>query len=138
MTYQLKEHTADIAVEATGEDLDTVFAAIADGLAAACLDPNKVPGGGDRFDIAVSADALDSLLYDYLDELIFQRDVQNVLPVDNEATVQSEGDEWQLTGSARGVPAAGLGGREVKAVTYSDMVIEERNGEWYAYVVFDM
>lgn len=138
MTYELKDHTADIAVEATGEDLDTVFASVADGLAAACLAPDKVPQGGDRFDITVSADALDSLLYDYLDELIFERDVQNVLPVDNAATVRSADGNWRLTGSARGVPAAGLGGREVKAVTYSDMIIEERNGQWYAYVVFDV
>ena len=35
MSFELREHTADIAVEATGSTPGTVFAAVADGLAAA-------------------------------------------------------------------------------------------------------
>jgi SHS2 domain-containing protein len=28
--------------------------------------------------------------------------------------------------------------REIKAVTYSEMVVEQRDDEWYGYVVFDV
>jgi len=138
MSYSLREHTADIAVEASGATLDAVFAAVADGLAAACLDPGDVPDTGERFAVEATAEDLDSLLYDYLDELIFERDVRAVLPVDNDATVEGADGDWRVTGTARGVPAAGLGAREIKAVTYSEMVLEERDDGWYAYVVFDV
>ncbi|MFB6104495.1 MAG: archease [Halobacteriaceae archaeon] len=138
MSYSLREHTADVAVEAQGPTLDAVFGAVADGLAAACLDPANVPGVGERFAVTATAEELDSLLYDYLGELIYQRDVRAVLPVDNDATVEGGDGDWRVTGTARGVPAAGLGAREVKAVTYSEMVLEPRDDGWYAYVVFDV
>ncbi|WP_433623549.1 archease [Halomicrococcus sp. NG-SE-24] len=136
MSYALRDHTADVAVEATAESLDAVFAAVADGLAAAMCD--QVPDEGERFDVTVRAEGLEALMFDYLDELIYQRDVRGVLPVDNEATVAEEDGEWTLDGSARGVPLTGLGARDVKAVTYSEMAVEETPDGWRAYVVFDV
>ncbi len=51
----------------------------------------------------------------------------------------SEADgEWRLSGSARGVPVADIAAREVKAVTYSEMALEETPDGWRAYVVFDV
>ncbi|WP_227353978.1 archease [Haladaptatus salinisoli] len=146
MNFALRDHTADVAVEATGDSLAAVFAAVADGMAAAMCD--DVPDDGERFDLAVRAEGREALLFDYLDELIYQRDVRAVLPVDNVASIDEGGgdergsgereDEWVLSGSARGVPLAGLGAREIKAVTYSEMEIEETPNGWRAYVVFDV
>lgn len=135
MSYTLRDHTADVAVEATGATVSAVFAATANGMATAMCD--EVPVTGERFDIDVRAESREALLFDYLDELIYQRDVRSVLPVENEATVREDGD-WYLSGSARGVPLAGLGAREIKAVTYSEMVVEETDGGWRTYVVFDV
>ena len=39
---------------------------------------------------------------------------------------------------ARGVPLDAVAAREIKAVTYSEMALERRGDEWYAYVVFDV
>ncbi|ODR82085.1 hypothetical protein BG842_23010 [Haladaptatus sp. W1] len=136
MSYALREHTADIGVEATGETISDAFAAVADGMAAAMCD--DIPAGGTRFALDVRAESREALLFDYLDELIYQRDVRAVLPVENEASVREDGDGWHLNGSARGVPLADLSAREVKAVTYSEMVVEETNDGWRAYVVFDV
>ncbi|MEA1930447.1 MAG: archease [Euryarchaeota archaeon] len=140
MSYTLREHTADIAVEATAPELGGLFGAIAEGLAAAMCEsvPNS---GGDRFEIECRAESVEALLYEYLDQLIYERDVRLVLPVDNEATVQdpeTPGGEWRVTASARGVPLAEVTAREIKAVTYSEMVVEQRDDEWYGYVVFDV
>jgi SHS2 domain-containing protein len=137
MSFELREHTADVAVEATGGDLSALFAAVADGLAAAGCE--SVPAtGGDRFAFEVRAESLEALLFDYLDQLIYERDVRGVLPVDNEASVGERGDEWVVEGSARGVPFELVDAREVKAVTYSEMRIEETDEGWRAYVVFDV
>lgn len=143
-SYTLREHTADVAVEAAGDSLGDVFAAIADGMAAAMAD-GDVPPAGSRFTVSETAENLDAALYDYLDRLIYERDVRGVLPVDNQAAVTSlddatgrDADGWQVDASARGVPLGDVHARDLKAVTYSDMEIEEQAAGWKAYVVFDV
>ncbi|QLH78597.1 archease [Halosimplex rubrum] len=143
MSFALREHTADVAVEATGESLDAVFGAVADGMAAAMCD--DIPeADGERFDFTVAAESGEALLFDYLDELIYERDVRGVLPVDNEAAVSapsSDGErtgEWTLSGSARGIALGSVEARDLKAVTYSEMDLSETADGWHAYVVFDV
>ena len=140
--YELRDHTADVAVEATGETLDAVFGAVADGMAAAMCE--EIPTDGDRFSLAVTAEGREQLLFDYLDELIYERDVRGVLPVDNEASVTgpsdspSENGEWHVEATARGVPLDRVTARDLKAVTYSEMDLSETDDGWHAYVVFDV
>jgi SHS2 domain-containing protein len=91
----------------------------------------------------VEAESREALLFDYLDQLIYERDVRGVLPADHEATVSSvespdDGTRWRVEGRARGVPLDRVDAREVKAVTYSEMRLDEVDGGWEAYVVFDV
>ncbi|MFB6139753.1 MAG: archease [Halosimplex sp.] len=144
MSFALREHTADVAVEAEGASLGAVFGAVADGMAAAMCD--DIPEtGGERFALSVAAESREALLFDYLDELIYERDVRGVLPVDNEAAVSrsAEGDDgsagrFRVEGSARGVPLDRVEARDLKAVTYSEMDLSETDDGWHAYVVFDV
>lgn len=136
MSYEIRAHTADVAVAASGESMARVFELVAEGLAATMSDSR--PSTGSRYSINVSAEGPQALLFDYLDELIYQRDIENVLPVDHEVRIDHTGSEWTVEGSFRGIPLEGLGGREVKAVTYSEMVLEETERGWDAYVVFDV
>lgn len=136
MGYELREHTADVAVAATGTSLGSTFAAVADGLAAAMCE--AWPERGDRFGIEVESESREALLFDYLDELIYQRDVRDVLPAENAADVTERADGYVLRGSARGVPLNLLHAREIKAVTYADMAIERTDDGWEAYVVLDV
>ena len=166
MTYELREHTADVAVEATAPTLSGLFEAVADGLTAASCE--TVPESGDRFEVTVSAESREALLFDFLDQLIYERDVRLVLPTDHQCTVSGpedaeaidtenreqidddreqidDGDNastdeepWAVEATARGVPLGDIVAREIKAVTYSDMTLERRGDEWYAYVVFDV
>ncbi|MEF8781710.1 MAG: archease [Haloarculaceae archaeon] len=136
MGYELREHTADVAVEATGETLGDVFAAVADGMAAAMCE--AVPDGGERYEVSVTAENREALLFDYLDRLIYERDVRSVLPVDNEASVREADGACQVDGSFRGVPLASVTARDLKAVTYSEMDLSGSEDGWRAYVVFDV
>jgi SHS2 domain-containing protein len=172
MAFELREHTADIAVEATGPDLSAAFGSVADGLAAASCDDvaesaagstgegsvgaeSVLPEiGGDTFEVSVTAESPEALLFDYLDQLIYERDVQSVLPVDNRVRIERPGGgdaddsagtavdndeaEWALSGTYRGLPLAEIDAREVKAVTYSEMRLEQADSGWVAYVVFDV
>ncbi|MFC6613866.1 archease [Halopenitus salinus] len=166
MTFELRDHTADVAVEATAGTLADVLADVANGLAAAMCD--EWPETGDRFAIEVTAESREALLFDYLDRLIYERDVRGVLPVDHRCELEGSNDEtdrsndetdrsndetdrsndetdrsndeteWTLVASARGVPLESVSARDVKAVTYSQMRLEPRGDGWYAYVVFDV
>ncbi|MCU4924424.1 archease [Halobacteria archaeon AArc-dxtr1] len=155
MGFELRDHTADVGVAATGADIESVFAAVADGLvAASCED---VPADvGDRFSVSVTAENREALLFDYLDELIYQRDVREVMPVDNRVkTIEQDSDETpphhtdetaerevdaslSIEASARAIPLDRIDAREVKAVTYSEMRLEPVADGWEAYVVFDV
>ncbi|MFC6766163.1 archease [Natrinema soli] len=144
MGFELRDHTADIAVSATGDSLEAVFGSVADGLAAASCD--EIPDeAGDRFSVTVTAENREALLFDYLDELIYLRDTRVELPVDHrvESIDRSVGGDgqvaWHLEASTRGIPLAAVDAREVKAVTYSEMRLERvDDGGWVAYVVFDV
>ncbi|MFP8958645.1 archease [Natrialbaceae archaeon A-CW3] len=152
MSYELRAHTADIAVAARGESLESTFAAVGDGLAGASCD--AIPAADadtgastNRFSLAVTAESREALLFEYLDELIYLRDVRLELPVDNrvelleDASVpdgHDDDDDWRLEATARGVPLSEIDAREIKAVTYSEMRLERVDSGWEAYVVFDV
>ncbi|WP_418280938.1 archease [Halorubrum sp. DTA98] len=139
MTYELRDHTADVAVEATAPTLSGLFESLAEGFTAASCE--SVPAVGDRFDIELGAESREALLFDYLDQLVYERDVRNVLPAEHECAVAETGDgteTWTVRASARGVPLDEVAAREIKAVTYSEMALEERDDGWYGYVVFDV
>jgi len=134
--FSLESHTADVAVAATAPDLGSLFAAVADGLTAAMCD--ELPDGGDRFDVTARGESLEALLFEYLDELIYQRDVRAVLPADHRAIVEETGGGWRVDASARGLPFETVDAREVKAVTYSEMTVARTDDGWRAYVVLDV
>jgi SHS2 domain-containing protein len=170
VSFELRDHTADVAVEATAPTLDSLFEAVADGLTAASCE--TVPETGERFSLSVRSESREALLFDYLDQLIYERDVRLVLPAAHRCVVTGPGasstdeptdpgdpadratadrsaepeaaataaapDEWAVDASARGVPLGDVAAREIKAVTYSEMTLERRDDEWYAYVVFDV
>ncbi|CAM2792193.1 archease [Halobacterium salinarum] len=157
MTFALREHTADIAVAAAADSLGGVFGAVADGMAAAMID-DDVPATGAQLTVSERAESREAALYDYLTRLLYERDVQGVLPVDNAATVDEPtgGGDWRVTASARGVPLDAVHARDLKAVTYSEMqltppggpthaeagtppdAVREHPDDWAAYVVFDV
>ena len=173
MAFELREHTADVAVEATASTLPGLFGSVADGLAAASCDAVAESAAGSTtdestgaerilpevdaqtFEVSVAAEGLEALLFDYLDELIYERDVRGVLPVDNRVRIETpqgadagdepmtgdeaDGDnEWRLAATYRGIPLSEIDAREVKAVTYSEMRVERTETGWTAYVVFDV
>lgn len=137
MPFELVDHTADVGIRGTGATLGAAFGAVADGMAAAQCDeiPNS---GGDEFHFELTAENPEALLFDFLDQLIYERDVRNVLPTDHAVIVKETLDGWRAETTARGVPLTDIQAREIKAVTYSDMEIEQTNDHWQVYVVFDV
>lgn len=136
MGYEIHEHTADVAVSATGETLEATFEAMAVGLTETHCETPPAPTAS--FSIHVTAESLEAILFDFLDELIYQRDVRYTLPVQYSISLTELDGEWVLEGTIGGVPLADINAREIKAVTYSEMELLETESGWYAYVVFDV
>lgn len=95
-----------VALRARGATLGSVLAATANGVVSVRW-PRTPATGSERHDAAAVADDPAGLLFDYLDELSYQRDVRGVVPVDNEASVAERGDRLRLSGSFRGVNPEG-------------------------------
>ena len=129
---------ADCAFEIHGCDLDDLFATAARALADLMVDPETVARDIDRT-VRLEAPALDLLLHDWMSELIFLKDSEQLIFPD--IFVSAAAGPPRLT-------ARLVGGRldrsravlraDPKAVTFHQFALERRGAGWYARVVIDI
>lgn len=130
---------ADCAMAVEGDDLDDLFAAAARGLTDVMVDPATVAPVEERT-VALTAPSLDLLLYDWLSELIFLKDSEQMVFPDVEAHV-SEGSPCRLQARLRGgrIDRARTGLRaDAKAVTFHQFALERQATGWRARVIIDI
>ena len=137
--FRILDHTADIALEATGADLRELFANAARGMFEITIDPKTVRAARTVPVRAEGADLVD-VLVSWLGELLFQSEAKSFFFRD--VTV-AEADERHVSGEAAGEPidlARHHPGMEIKAVTYHECEVrrDERTGRWRATVLFDI
>ncbi|HEY7676911.1 MAG TPA: archease [Candidatus Methylomirabilis sp.] len=130
---------ADIAFEAEGETLASLFEACALATTEVMADPATIEPTQVRR-IALEAETLEALLYDWLAEIIWLKDAEGLLF--SRFAVALEGAEApRLAATLWGEPiAAGRAAlrADVKAVTYHLFAIERADGGWRARVVLDV
>ncbi len=134
MKYEFIEHTADIGIKAYGKSLEESFANAASGMFDVMTDVSKVEPIGE-YEVRVKSDNLENLLVDWLGELLFIHETQDVLL--SEFDVKLEG--LSLVAKVRGETID----REkhelrddVKAVTYHMLEVNEKEG--YVKVLLDI
>jgi len=136
--YELFEHTADLGIRARAPDLTTLFCDAARGLFSAIGESSA--GGeseGQRYELRLTADRIDYLFLDWLNELLYLFESRALLLDRFEASI----DGTTLRGSARGVefdPQRDRLYHEVKAITYHDLTVRQEGGEWLAEVIVDI
>lgn len=131
------DHTGDRGLEISAGSLARVFELAATGMFGLLIAPSTVGQVVSRT-IELSAPDLPTLLREWLSEL-------NYIHL-TEGLVFGQFDVRQVSGTS--VTATAVGEpidpkrhkilTEIKAVTYHDMVIEDRNGVWYARIIFDI
>ena len=67
---------------------------------ASAASAESVPAAGERFELEVASESREALLFDYLDRLIYERDVRLVLPADHRCTVREPGEAGPADESA--------------------------------------
>lgn len=130
---------ADCAVEIEGSDLDDLFATAARALAEVMVDPATVRTNVERR-LELTAPSIDLLLYDWLAELIYLKDAEQlVFPVSDVAV--SDGSPCRLTARLTGgaIDRSTTALRaDAKAVTFHQFSVEPQAHGWRARVVIDI
>ena len=130
---------ADCAMEVEGEDLDDLFATAARAVAELMVDPTTVRRSVER-GVELAAPALDLLLFDWLSELIFLKDSEQLVFPEVEVHVSGEAPR-RLAARLRGdtIDRTRTTLRaDPKAVTFHLFALEPRAGGWRARVVIDI
>lgn len=135
--FRLLAHTADMGIEATGDSRAEVFVAAARGLKNMIFgDVPVTPRQGAPVSLA-GGDA-GELLVAWLGEILYLFEVRGLVPAE---FVISEIGEGALRGEVRGEPfdpARHPVEREVKAITYHQLFVEQEDQGWRARVYVDL
>lgn len=136
--FEILEHTADAGIIARGATLAETFAHAAEGMYALMVDLDDVREVVTR-DMAVAGADLGRLLANWLVELIFLTETENLLFHRFDVTVDEQA--LSLRATAHGEPIDperhGLGGA-VKGVTRHLLEVGREDGGYRARVLFDM
>jgi len=135
--FEILDHTADIGIIVYGENLKALFENAGKAFFHLITDLRKVRGRIER-KISIEGESLDRLMVDWLSELLYLHDVENLLFKEFEVeSVAKDG----LKAIAKGEPfQEGIHAikTEVKAVTYHRIEVRREKGRWRAQVIFDL
>lgn len=137
--YRYIEHPADVGFEAYGATLEELFVNAAFAMYSFMTDVEAIEEAEER-KIAVNAEDLYSLIFDWLDELIFLFDAESLVMKSFDIIINANEPEFSIKGTCRGGkfdPAKHESGIIIKAVTYNMMEVK-KNEIWHAQVVLDV
>ena len=135
--YEFFEHTADLGLRVRAADLDTLFAEAAQALFSAVVEDLATVQPTQQIDIKIDGVDREFLLFDWLRELLYHFDAEQLLLGKFAVHVRDDG----LTATAWGEPldrARHNLEHEVKAITYHGLRLERTGDEWLAEVIVDI
>jgi SHS2 domain-containing protein len=137
--YEILDHTADVILRVRGADRPSLFRAALEGLYAVIGRMMTVDAGEfETVAIEINAGDRENLFHDWLAEALYYFDARGALFCDVRIV---ELTEASLRAEARAAAVdwhASEPEREVKAVTYHGLRVEEAPDGWVATVVLDI
>ena len=140
MGYAFIDHTADVAADLTGRSVDELFLFAAQALTDTITDIRTVQPVVTQ-SVTLEAHSPEDLLVDWLNELLYRFEVQNVLFSDGAVTVREVGERWHLAARITGEPFEPTrhpSRVQVKSATYHGLNVTHTSGTWNARIVFDV
>lgn len=131
------EHPSDVGFEAYGDMLEELFANAAIAMYSFMTDVDEIAEAEER-EIEINSEDLYSLMFDWLDELIFLFDSESLIMKSFDIAIDES--NFSIQGTCKGGkfdPSKHVSGIIIKAVTYNMMQIK-KNEEWRARVVLDV
>ena len=134
--WKFYPHTADAKYEAYGKTLEELFKNAGLACFEVMTETSKVESK-QQFSITIQAKKLESLLFDYLDELLFLMDTENIMVGDiTDIKITKEEEFYKLTAIVHGDNHKQYDvTSDVKAITYSEMHITKQEDDSYICMV---
>jgi len=135
--FEILDHTADIGIIVHGENLRALFENAGEAFFHLITDLRKVKGRIEKR-VSIGGESLDRLMVDWLSELLYLHDVENLLF--KGFKVDSVGEDG-LKAAVKGEPfreGVHVIKTEVKAVTYHQIEVRHENRGWRAQVILDL
>ena len=135
--FEILDHTADIGIIVYGEDLKTLFENAGEAFFHIITDLKSVRRRIER-KIEIQGESLERLMVDWLTELLYLHDVENLLF--KGFKVESVGEKG-LRARVKGEPfqeGVHMIKTGVKAVTYHQIQVRKENGNWRAQIILDL
>lgn len=134
--FQILEVTGDVGIAVSGSDLQELFRNAAFGLYY-LITPTKV-SNTKRIEVSVSSIDMESLLINWLNELIFRFDVEGFVG-------NSVEFEFLTDTELKAIVRGGIFDKEccekgslIKAATYHGLEIKKKSDGYYAKIIFDI
>ena len=143
MPYHYLEEiaTADIAFEAWGKDLEEVFTAAADATMNVMVEELGSIRPLQRRELKLENEALDMLLFDFLQEFIYYKDAEKLLLRTGRIEIKGKDKRYLLEGIGVGEeidPGRHRLRVDVKAVTLHRFSLEKTDQGWQATIILDI
>lgn len=135
MTFEELEHTADVLVRVRAASINELFADAARALFSVMYGPCRDAGIVQT--LTVEAGDPESLLHDFLSELLFIADVENVVLCRFELDVRDASLSAVMHGEPFD-PAKHAGGTIIKGISYSGLQIVKDDETYGVDVLFDV
>jgi len=143
MSYEFLEDiaTADIAFRAWGKDLEEVFKSAGDATINVMIDNLEAIALQETRTFTLENDALDMLLFNFLQEFIYYKDSELLLLRAQQVQIEERDGNYHLTAETRGERLDRDRHEErvdVKAVTLHRFQLEKTDDGWTAMVILDI
>jgi SHS2 domain-containing protein len=131
-------HTADIAFDVEADSIEELFIESFDGWLNSVVE-NIEKNADSVVEINLTAESLEQLLVDFLNEVNFLLTVKKILCVDvKELSIDTEKLSLNTILKIQNVKDDSMLKEEIKSVTYHQMEIRNEKGKYYVRVVFDI
>ncbi len=143
MSYEFLEDVAiaDIAFRAWGKDLEELFLTAGDATINVMIDNLDSIEPKETRTFSLENEALDLLLFNFIGELIYYKDSEQLLLRAQQVQIEDKNGLQQLSAVARGEtldPNRHQQRVDVKAVTLHRFQLEKTNDGWTAIVILDI
>lgn len=136
MKFKFLEHTADVKFQAYGKTIEESFKNSALAMAKAMYEGTIT--AKKTVKIKVKGKDFESLLYNFLEELIVLMDSKGFFVADIKK-IKINKDKFQLEAEVSGDHAKNYNvSLDVKAITYNEMFVRKKKGKWVCQVVLDV
>ncbi|MGV8108320.1 archease [Methanospirillum purgamenti] len=135
MSFEEREHTADILMHIRAPDLCGLFTDAGRALMKTMYRGEAKPV--QDVIISVSGDTIEHLLHGFLSELLYESEVQNLVFSYFDITI-SEGEIRAVLKGELFDPKIHGGGTEVKGISWYGLSIKQDQNEYFCDVLFDV